>query len=60
MKISLDPAMLNEEPLDAVAPAVAQAGYHYLELPNRPDFIPSFRAAQSATRDHPRFRVATR
>jgi myo-inositol catabolism protein IolH len=42
MKISLDPAMLNEEPIDAVAPAVAQAGYHYLELPNRPDFIPAF------------------
>lgn len=42
MKISLDAAMLNDEPLSALPVAVAEAGYSYVELANRPDLIPAF------------------
>lgn len=42
MKIALDPAMLNARPVEASLRAAADAGYRYVELCNRPDFIPAF------------------
>ncbi|MFI6180089.1 sugar phosphate isomerase/epimerase family protein [Nonomuraea sp. NPDC051191] len=42
MKIALDPAMLQGKPVEHAARATAEAGYRYLEMGNRDDFIPAF------------------
>jgi len=41
MRIALDPAMLAETPVPELFAAARDAGYDAVELPNRPDFIPS-------------------
>lgn len=42
MKLALDPAMLRAKPVEAAARAAGEAGYRYLEMGNRDDFIPAF------------------
>lgn len=40
MRIALDPALLNGQPVPTVFGAAARAGYGAVEIPNRDDFIP--------------------
>ena len=42
MRIALDPALLNDQPVAAAFGAAAAAGYDAVEICNRPDFVPSF------------------
>jgi myo-inositol catabolism protein IolH len=39
MKIALDPALVYDRPIAAAFDAAAAAGYEYVELSNRPDFV---------------------
>lgn len=41
MKIALDPALLNAQPVPTVFDAAARAGYGAVELCNRDDFVPA-------------------
>lgn len=50
MKIALDPALLNAQPVPAVFDAAARAGYGAVELCNRDDFVPA-NGALAATPD---------
>lgn len=50
MRIALDPAMLNDQPVPVAFAAAASAGYDAVEICNRPDFIPSF-GPVAASRD---------
>jgi myo-inositol catabolism protein IolH len=58
MRIALDPAMLNGRPIEEMPPAVAEAGYRHLELPNRDDFIPAFAAVRASREDLAQLRRA--
>src|ERR1035437_9450042 len=56
MKIALDPAMLNARPVEAGLRSAAEAGYAYVELGNRADFIPAFKAVCASPTDLARIR----
>jgi myo-inositol catabolism protein IolH len=56
MKIALDPAMLNARPVEAGLRSAAEAGYAYVELGNRDDFIPAFKAVCASPTDLARIR----
>lgn len=51
MRIALDPALLNSQPVQAAFAAAAESGYDAIEIGNRADFIPSFGAMAAAPGD---------
>jgi myo-inositol catabolism protein IolH len=51
MRIALDPALLDDQPVQAGFAAAAQAGYDCVEIGNRDDFIPSFGAVAAVPDD---------
>jgi myo-inositol catabolism protein IolH len=60
MKVALDPAMLNARPVETVFRSAAEAGYAYVELGNRDDLIPSFKAVGASPSDLAGIRRAAR
>lgn len=58
MKIALDPALLNARPVEAGLRSAAEAGYAYVELGNRDDFVPAFKAVCASPADLARIRRA--
>lgn len=49
MKVALDPAMLSARSAETVFRSAAEAGYAYVELGNRDDLIPAFRAVSASS-----------
>lgn len=49
LKLALDPAMLSNRPVEAWPEAVAAAGYEYMEIVNRDDFIGAFGPPKATT-----------
>ncbi|MEU6792932.1 sugar phosphate isomerase/epimerase family protein [Nonomuraea wenchangensis] len=60
MKIALDPAMLQGRPVEQAVHATAEAGYRYLEMGNRDDFIPAFKPMHASAGQVRGFREAAR
>jgi myo-inositol catabolism protein IolH len=51
MKLALDPAMPARRPVEEAVTSAAEAGYPYIELGNRADVIPAFRAVEASRGD---------